>query len=64
MSASTKVSIKTQKGEQTKALILNAALEVFHEHGYDETTMRASRIEEILMQVKREDDEKKPPTEE
>jgi len=31
---------------------------------YDETTMRASRIEEILMQVKREDDEKKPPTEE
>ena len=26
---------------------------------YDETTMRASRIEEILMQVKREDDEKK-----
>lgn len=31
---------------------------------YDETTMRASRIEEILMQVKREDDQKKPPGEE
>ena len=31
---------------------------------YDETTMRASRIEEILMQVKREDDEKKPTGEE
>ena len=32
---------KTLKGEQTKALILNAALEIFHEHGYEETTMRA-----------------------
>jgi len=32
---------KTQKGEQTKALILDAALEIFHEHGYEETTMRA-----------------------
>jgi ribosome-binding factor A len=31
---------------------------------YDETTMRASRIEEILMQVKREDDEKKTTGEE
>ena len=31
---------------------------------YDETTMRASRIEEILMQVKREDGEKKPTDEE
>ena len=31
---------------------------------YDETTRRASRIEEILMQVKREDDQKKPPGEE
>ena len=31
---------------------------------YDETTMRASRIEEILMQVKREDGEKKPTGEE
>jgi len=41
MSASKKDSIKTQKGEQTKALILNAALEIFHEHGYEVTTMRA-----------------------
>jgi AcrR family transcriptional regulator len=32
---------KTQKGEQTRALILNAALEIFHERGYEETTMRA-----------------------
>jgi AcrR family transcriptional regulator len=32
---------KTQKGEQTKALILDAALEIFHERGYEETTMRA-----------------------
>src|SRR6267142_3800201 len=36
-----KESTKTQKGEQTKALILNAALEIFDEHGYEETTMRA-----------------------
>lgn len=34
-------STKTQKGEQTKALILNAALEIFHERGYEKTTMRA-----------------------
>jgi AcrR family transcriptional regulator len=40
-SAVQKVSSKTQKGEQTKALILNAALEIFHERGYEETTMRA-----------------------
>src|SRR5436190_22041354 len=41
MSAASKESTKTLKGEQTKALILNAALEIFHEHGYEETTMRA-----------------------
>src|SRR2546428_258500 len=41
MSASKEESTKTQKGEQTKALILNAALAVFHERGYEETTMRA-----------------------
>lgn len=35
-----KKATKTQKGEQTKALILNAALETFHEHGYEKTTMR------------------------
>jgi len=32
---------KTQKGEQTKTLILDAALQIFHERGYEETTMRA-----------------------
>ena len=36
----TKKTTKTQKGEQTKALILNAALETFHEQGYEKTTMR------------------------
>ena len=32
---------KTLKGDQTKALILETALEMFIERGYDETTMRA-----------------------
>lgn len=32
---------KTAKGEQTKALILNTALEMLHERGYENTTMRA-----------------------
>ncbi len=32
---------KTPKGEQTRALILNTALELFRERGYEETTMRA-----------------------
>src|SRR5262249_46880709 len=32
---------KTGKGDQTKALILETALEMFHERGYEETTMRA-----------------------
>ncbi len=32
---------KTTKGEQTKALILATALELFRERGYDATTMRA-----------------------
>jgi AcrR family transcriptional regulator len=32
---------KTAKGEQTKALILNTALEMLHERGYEHTTMRA-----------------------
>lgn len=41
MVAASKESTKTQKGEQTKALILNAALETFHERGYEQTTMRA-----------------------
>jgi AcrR family transcriptional regulator len=32
---------KTAKGEQTKALILSTALEMLHERGYENTTMRA-----------------------
>jgi len=32
---------KTAKGEQTKALILTTALEILHERGYAQTTMRA-----------------------
>ena len=32
---------KTQKGEQTKALILTTALEMLRERGYENTTMRA-----------------------
>jgi AcrR family transcriptional regulator len=32
---------KTQKGEQTKALILKTALEMLRERGYENTTMRA-----------------------
>lgn len=32
---------KTVKGDQTKALILETALEMFRERGYDSTTMRA-----------------------
>jgi AcrR family transcriptional regulator len=31
----------TNKGSQTKALILETALEIFRERGYEETTMRA-----------------------
>src|SRR5712664_1280441 len=34
-------TIKTAKGEQTKALILTTALEMLHERGYEQTTMRA-----------------------
>ena len=36
-----KKAAKTQKGDQTKALILQTALEIFRERGYEETTMRA-----------------------
>jgi len=32
---------KTAKGEQTKALILTTAMEMLHERGYEQTTMRA-----------------------
>lgn len=33
--------VKTTKGEQTRAHILETALELFRERGYEETTMRA-----------------------
>jgi AcrR family transcriptional regulator len=36
-----KDATKTGKGDQTKALILETALEIFRERGYEETTMRA-----------------------
>ena len=36
-----KKSAKTQKGDQTKALILETALDMFQERGYEQTTMRA-----------------------
>jgi AcrR family transcriptional regulator len=36
-----KKTVKTLKGDQTKALILETALEIFQERGYDQTTMRA-----------------------
>jgi AcrR family transcriptional regulator len=32
---------KTAKGEHTRALILNTALDLLQEHGYEKTTMRA-----------------------
>jgi len=41
MDAPNQPSTKTQKGEQTRALILNTALEMFRERGYENTTMRA-----------------------
>jgi AcrR family transcriptional regulator len=33
--------VKTDKGQQTRASILEAALEMFREQGYEQTTMRA-----------------------
>lgn len=36
-----KKAAKTLKGDQTKALIMETALEIFRERGYEETTMRA-----------------------
>src|SRR5204862_2109165 len=40
MSATRKTTTKTGKGDQTRALILETALEMFRERGYDDTTMR------------------------
>src|SRR5437879_12354822 len=34
-------TIRTQKGEQTKALIVNTALDLIRQRGYEQTTMRA-----------------------
>lgn len=34
-------AVKTRKGEQTRERILDAALELFRERGFEETTMRA-----------------------
>ena len=36
-----KTTTRVSKGDQTKALILDTALEMFRERGYDQTTMRA-----------------------
>ncbi len=40
-SVSTHKLTKTPKGEQTRAVILNSALDLLQEHGYEKTTMRA-----------------------
>ena len=40
-SAKKSTTTKTAKGEQTKGLILTTALEMLHERGYEQTTMRA-----------------------
>jgi AcrR family transcriptional regulator len=40
-SSNKSTATKTAKGEQTKALILNTALDMLHERGYEQTTMRA-----------------------
>ena len=39
--AATHKPTKTPKGEHTRALILNSALDLLREHGYEKTTMRA-----------------------
>ena len=36
-----KKATKTLKGDQTRAAILETALEIFREQGYEHTTMRA-----------------------
>lgn len=40
-SVSSHKTTKTPKGEQTRSLILNSALDLLQEHGYEKTTMRA-----------------------
>src|SRR5947208_15656291 len=41
MNSVARKEIKTAKGEQTKSLILNTALDLLRERGYERTTMRA-----------------------
>ena len=41
MAAMRKKAVKRPKGDQTRALILDTALAMFRERGYDQTTMRA-----------------------
>ena len=41
MSENKQEPVKRSKGEQTRAVILETALELFRERGYEETTMRA-----------------------
>src|SRR5918992_2330152 len=36
-----KKAVKTPKGDQTRTLILQTALDMFRERGYEQTTMRA-----------------------
>ena len=36
-----KKAVKTAKGDQTRTLILDTALEIFRQRGYEQTTMRA-----------------------
>jgi AcrR family transcriptional regulator len=40
MAAMRKKAVKRQKGDQTRALILDTALAMFRERGYEQTTMR------------------------
>ena len=41
MAAMRKTAVKRPKGDQTRALILDTALAMFRERGYEQTTMRA-----------------------
>jgi AcrR family transcriptional regulator len=39
-----KKTVKTPKGDQTRKLILDTALEMFRERGYEQTTMRSEML--------------------
>jgi hypothetical protein len=49
---------RTPKGKQTRALILETALDLFMERGYEETTMRAiaERADELVARGHATDD--------